>query len=359
MTIFRNEIRTGLLVVLTLGALVALLLYLGAPGVFVAQKTFRIYFDNAAGLEPGAPVLLGGRKIGQVTMLHSPVAEKDRPDPKLETLVEVHVDKAAKIFSKVKAQMTLPSMLGKPVIDFTTGEEASGLAADGAEFIGVRQPGLADAVPAVLEKIDPMLIKATATFDALQKTADNLTVLTKDGSDLPAAFAEFKKFGTHLNELSGPEGSLSRSLLNVEKMTGDDGKLAKAFDHIEEMTGDDGKLAKAFEHIADITGPGSDLSKTLANTEKFTADLAGNKDIKTALGNFRRASENMDRQLTQLGGKLSRIADNLESASDTVKHQPWRLVWPSTKKYSDEAAISPPKASATPTLRTKEKVKRK
>ena len=338
MTIFRNEIRTGLLVVLTLGALVALLLYLGAPGVFVPQKTFRIYFDNAAGLEPGAPVLLAGRKIGQVAMLHSPVSEKDRPDPKLETLVEVHVDKSAKIFIKVKAQMTLPSMLGKPVIDFTSGEEASGLAADGAEFIGNRQPGLSDAVPAVLEKIDPMLAKATATFDSLQKTADNLTGLTKEGSDLPAAFAEFKKFGIHLNELSGPDASLRHSLKNLETLTGDDGKIAKAFDH-----------------IGDITGPGSDLTKTLANTEKFTADLAANKDIKVTLGNFRRASENMDRQLTQLGGKLSRIADNLESASDTVKHQPWRLVWPSTKKYKEEEPVRPPTARTPTPSRSKPK----
>ena len=65
MNILRNEIRTGLLVVLSLAALVALLLYLGSPGVFVSQKTFYIYFDNAAGLEPGAPVLLAGRKIGR------------------------------------------------------------------------------------------------------------------------------------------------------------------------------------------------------------------------------------------------------------------------------------------------------
>ena len=124
MTIFRNEIRTGLLVVSTLAGLVGLLIHLGAPGVFVAQKSFRIYFDNASGLEPGAPVLLAGRKIGQVIELHSPVPEKERPDPKMETMVEIQVDKSSRIFTKVKARMTLPSMLGKPVIDFTTGEEA-------------------------------------------------------------------------------------------------------------------------------------------------------------------------------------------------------------------------------------------
>ena len=162
-------------------------------------------------------------------------------------------------------------------------------------------------------------------LDSLQKTADNLTKITAEGSDLPVAFAEFKKFGTNLNELSGPDGTLRRSLKNVEVMTGDDGKLGKALDH-----------------IADITGPDGNLAKTLANSERFTAKLSGNTDIEITLRNFRRASENLDRQLGNLGGKFSDIAANLEQASDTVKHQPWRLIWPSTKKYETDGRASPP-----------------
>ncbi len=330
MNILRDEIRTGLLFVLTLATLVGVVLYLGSPGVFVPQKTFRIFFDNAAGIEPGAPVLLAGRKIGQVRTLYSPVPESERPSEKMETLVEIQVEKSARIFAKVKARMTQPSMLGKPVIDFTSGEEASGLAPDGTHFIGERQGGLADAVPAVLEKLDPVLTKATATLDSLQKTADNLTRITSEGSDLPVAFAEFRKFGVQLNELSGPDSSLRRSLNNVESLTGEDGKLGKALDN-----------------IADITGPGSDLAKTLANTEKLTANLSKNKDIELSLRNFRRASENLDRNIGRLGGQFSDIATNLEQASDTVKRQPWRLIWPTTKKYEKDGRASPPQPRLT------------
>ena len=340
MNILRNEIRTGLLVVLTLAALVALLLYLGSPGVFVPQKTFGIYFDNAAGLEPGAPVLLAGRKIGQVRKLFSPVAEKDRPSPKMESLVEIQVAKSAEIFTKVKAQMTQPSLLGKHVIDFTSGEEASGLAPDGTKFLGERANGLADAVPAVLEKIDPALAKVTTTLESLQKTADNLTKLTAEGSDLPVAFAEFRKFGTNLNELTGADGSLRRSLKNVEA-----------------MTSDDGKLGTALSHIAAVTGPGSDLAKTFANAEKFTANLSSNKDFEVSLRNFRHASETLDNTVGRLGGKFSNIAENLEQASATVKSQPWRLIWPSTKKYEGERAPIPV-ATRAPT-RTKTKTPRR
>ena len=324
MNILRNEIRTGLLVVLSLAALVALLLYLGSPGVFISQKTFYIYFDNAAGLEPGAPVLLAGRKIGRVRKLNSPVAEKDRPSPKMETLVEVQVATSAAIFNKVKAQMTQPSLLGKHVIDFTSGEEASGLAKDGAYLIGERQGGLSDAVPALLDKISPALLKVTSTLDSIQKTADNLTGITDEGADLRIALAEIKKFGINLNQLSGPGSSLQHSLRNLEIMTGDKGKLDLALDH-----------------IAAITAPGGDLTKTLANSEKFTAKLSGNKDIEMALRNFRQVSETLDRKVERLGSMLSEVAANLAQASDTVKRQPWRLIWPSTKKYETDGRVTP------------------
>lgn len=341
MTIFRNEIRTGLLVVVTLASLVCLLLYLGAPGVFVEQKKFRIYLDNASSLSPGAPVLLAGRRIGQVVELHSPVPDKERPAPNLETQVDVQVDKSAKIFNKVKARMTLPSLLGKPVIDFTSGQESSGLAPENTAFVGERDPGLADAVPTLLEKLDPVLKKATDTFDGLQKTADNLNKLTKDNSDLPKALEEFKKFTTHLNEVISPNGALRGSLENIKHLTGDDGKLAVAFDQIAKMT-----------------GPDSDLAKTLAHAEHFTGRLDDNKDLAATLHNLRTATENLNRQFKQLTGKLSATAENLEEGSDTLKHQPWRLIWPSTKEYPEDKTTPASRSAGSPSPEAQKKKSR-
>ncbi len=335
MNILRNEIRTGLLVVLSLGVIVTVLLYLGAPGVFVPQHTYRIYFDNGGGIKPGAQVLLAGRKIGQVRALFSPVPEKDRPTPKMETLIEVQVDRDAKIYNKVKAQMTQNSVLGESVIDFTNGEEASGLAADGASFLGERPGGLADAVPAVLEKLDPALTKVTATLDSLQKTADNLTRLTAEGSDLPIGIAAFRKTGTNLDDLTGPQGPLRLALKNIETLTGDDGKLGKSLDN-----------------LSTLTGPESSLAKTLQNTEKFTASLVNNRDIEVTLRNFRLASDKLNRTVGDVGSQFSAVGENLEQATETVKRQPWRLIWPTTKKYDEPAATPMPVRRAIPIKKT-------
>lgn len=324
MNIVREEIRTGLLVVVSLAVLVTLMLYLGAPGVFVPQKTYYIYVDNAAGLKQGADVSLAGRKIGQVVKLNSPVPEKDRPEKNKETMVEVKVNRSAQVYKTVKVTVT-QTVFGEATIDFASGVESSGEAPDKSSFLAEKAPGLDQAVPMVLERLDPALKKATETLDSLQKTADNLTKLTSETGEIPVMLAEFRKVGTNLDVLSGKDGPLTQAISNVASLTGPEGKIHEAAANIETLTAGSGSLAKA-----------------LLNAEKFTADLASNKDIKLTLENSRRATAELNETLTELRFKFSAIADNLNQASDTVKHQPWRLIWPTTKKYPE--AGTPPAA---------------
>ena len=77
MQLQRNEILTGLLVIGTVAVITGVLILLGAPGLFRPLVTYKIYFDNAAGIKLGAPVLLAGRKIGQVEKLYSPVSREE------------------------------------------------------------------------------------------------------------------------------------------------------------------------------------------------------------------------------------------------------------------------------------------
>ena len=193
MNILRNEIRTGLLVVLSLAALVALLIYLGAPGFSSRSTLFSSILKTPPERQARSHgAVVRGLRIGQVRKLYSPVREKDRPNPKLETLIEVQVNSTAQIFKKVKVQITQPSLLGDSVIDFSSGEETSGLAQDGAYFIGERAGGLSDLAPTVMERLDPVLGRLSDTLESLQKTSDNLSKITAEGADLPKAFAEFK-----------------------------------------------------------------------------------------------------------------------------------------------------------------------
>lgn len=303
MNIFRNEIRTGLLVVISLGVLVMLMLYLGAPGLFSGQKTFFIYADNASGLKQGADVALAGRRVGQVKKLTSPVPEKERPDIKKETLIEVTVAENAQIYNEVRVSVAQNGLLGDTFIDFTNGAEDSGLAPNGKKFLGEKPAGLDQAVPLILERLDPLLAKANVTLENLSTTAQSLTRLTSPQGEIATTLVEFRTAGANVAQLTGPGGPLKSSL----------------------------------ENISALTAPTSDLAKTLSEAEKLIGGLNRNEDIPKTLANARKTTEELNRAVADLRVKFAAIADNLEQATDTVKRQPWRLIWPSTKRYPEDA----------------------
>jgi ABC-type transporter Mla subunit MlaD len=341
MNIVRQEIRTGLLVVFTIGVLVTMMLYLGAPGVFIPQKAFTIYLENANGVKIGADVALAGRKIGQVVNLYSPVPEAERAklkgrskkekEPRLEVKVDIKVNRSALIYKDVRVALTSTGLLGEYFIDFAQGEESSGLAPEHFVFIGERPAGLEKAVPMVLEAIEPVLKGANDTMNSLQRTSDNLARLTSEGGEVERTVAEFRKFASNLQDLSSRTGPLRLALDNVATLTGPDGRIQLALGNIENMT-----------------KPGSSLDQTLKNAQTFTANLAANKDLDATLKNAKQATAQLNGTLNDLRGKFSTIADNLQDATDTVKRQPWRLVWPSTKKYGDEEPANKARPASAP-----------
>src|ERR1700759_4569480 len=119
MQILRNEVRTGLMVILTLGLVVSVVLYISSPGLFRPLKTFSVYFDNAAGIKPGAAVMLAGRKIGTVAEIQSPVPFNDRPDHQAnyEAMVRVQVAEDAQIYKETKVALRSFGLLAELVID--------------------------------------------------------------------------------------------------------------------------------------------------------------------------------------------------------------------------------------------------
>lgn len=326
MNIVREEIRTGLLVVVSLAAFGALLVYLAAPGMLHTVKFYNIYFDDAGGIQIGAPVTIAGRRVGQVVHLRSPVPEAERPKPNLEAIVEVEINAGARLFSDSRATMLQYGLLGEQVINFSGGAESAGLATAKTKFIGERQPGLNEATPKVLEQLEPVSKSACRTLEELRKTAERMNALLSRDADLAVTLGNFKAVSENLIDMSGSNGSLRHTLQNLEDMTGDE----------------------------------SPLSQALRNASQFTAQLADNKDLPEALQNFRKASRNLNTTVTGLRGTIREIEPGVQRTmhntvefTDTIKHQPWRLIWPTTKKYPEDK----PSPTPAPVAEKKHRVK--
>ncbi|HEV3272776.1 MAG TPA: MlaD family protein [Candidatus Methylacidiphilales bacterium] len=183
MQIHKNEITTGILVLVTFGVLLAILVVIGMPGLIKPLNTYRIYYDNAEGIRPGAPVLLAGREIGKVTDLKSPVPLDQRPSghPDFEVSIDVEVDRTAEIYHTETVHLTEQSLMGQEVIDFVHGDANSGLAGNHTDFVGERVPEISEMV------------------------ADNIKRLTGPGSDLALTIKNAKTFMETLNHSQIPQ----------------------------------------------------------------------------------------------------------------------------------------------------------
>src|SRR5256885_11739596 len=95
--------------------------------------------------------------------------------------------------------------LGNMAIDFTSGTDAAERAKDGDMFAGERTPDFSEAANRMLEVIKPVAAEATSTMKELENTAQNLSRLTEEDSDLSQALDQFKSFGEHLTDLTAPD----------------------------------------------------------------------------------------------------------------------------------------------------------
>ena len=321
MQLQRNEILTGLLVLATVAILTGILILLGAPGLFRPLVTYRIYLDNAAGIKLGAPVLLAGRKIGQVDKLYSPVSKEDAqraeaaaealrasdpntpstPTPKpnatqtpaetrrkYEARIDVRVDKNAGVYKDARARLITLGLLGEIALDFTQGNESSGRAKDGEMFAGERVPDFGEAIAKMLDIVKPVAVEATGTLKELQTTAQNLSRITDESSQLNMALAQMRTFAENLTSMTARDSSISIAFKNIEKIS---------------------------------------------------TDLSSNDNIQMTLQNFRESSDKLKSiigDLSQLGPDLKESGQNVKELTATVKSQPWRLIWPSTKKSPED-----------------------
>lgn len=316
MTFEKSEVRTGILVLFTVGALVLATLLLGIPGLFHKQKEYSIFFDNAAGVKPGAQVLLAGRKVGNVTAIVTPVPKVLRPreHPDYEVRVVVRIDADAQVFRDATARMSQLGLLGEQIIDFIEGNPDTGLADNGTIFTGSRSPDFSESLPRIIRIVEPVAATATLTLDDLRKTIANLDTFFDKQGELNTALGQIKTVGGNFAAITDKDhGSLTKTLANVQALT------------------------------ATLTDKNGNLQRALANFEQTSATLNKDHNLDKILASFQQASTRLENTAKQANALVAAItpqftasATNFQQMTDTLKREPWRIVWKgSVKDYPD------------------------
>jgi phospholipid/cholesterol/gamma-HCH transport system substrate-binding protein len=305
---------------------IASVLVLGTATYFVqttqtvrGQVTYTTHFHNAGGLAPGAAVLFGGIKAGQVTAV--------RPWSEDTTRIEIAfaVKTGTPLNQQSTARVGTVSIMATPALMITTGSnEAPRLTA------GALVPS-AESVS--LEEIQGRVAKVANSADAL---------LSQLRTSIPGLTGEARTLLANLNQLSGPQNQkrvgqilaglntlLERESPKIAQITDQISELAKHADSVV------GSVEPVVQHVDQTLGI---VNNTVtAIREPLTRDLAeleGTlKAAHTLLTDVQNVVGSNQDDIGETVRNLRLASENVRALTETAKQRPWSLV--RTKQPAD------------------------
>ena len=314
-----TETKVGAFVILSL-----LVLGLGTYFVRTAQTVrgevpYKTYLRYAGGLEPGAVVLFGGIKAGQVTDV--------RPWPEDPTRIEIllAVKSGTPLNQKSTARVGTVSLMTGPVLLITTGSS------DGARL----NPGgvVPSAESPSIEEIEAQVAKVADSANAL---------MAELKSEIPGLTRDARAVLANLNQISGEgnQKAIQQILGNVNTM------LARESPKIEKITDQISELAKHTDSVVSSVAPVVDhVDRAVVNVdntvgalrEPLTKDLAElDKTIqaaRTVLANVENLVGDNEGDIRETVRNLHSASENVRALTESVKQRPWSLV--RTKQPAD------------------------
>ncbi|MEM9690985.1 MAG: MlaD family protein, partial [Myxococcota bacterium] len=205
----KSDLLVGAFVLLGL-LLAALVIFLigDERRVFDRSRAYHAAFDDVEGLKPGAPIRMGGVRIGQVEGVGY---SEDAGDGK----VHVHLDIVADAADRLRADSTVSienkGLLGDKMVVVTQGTEGD-VVAPGSHLPTKKSPGM-------FARIDDMAAEAESTLQDVSKLAEALGD-EKLHEDIQGTADSVNKMMKELTEGEGYPQRLLTSRQEADRISG-------------------------------------------------------------------------------------------------------------------------------------------
>jgi len=304
----KEQALVGLFVIVVV-VLLIVTIFMMSGRINSGDVTYRTYFKNAGGLEPGSQVrYAGGPAIGHVTKVTSD------PHDSTRMVLEFAVKPDVPVKTDSQAEITSLSPLGDNFLGIRPGTNAAPKAAPGATLKSIEYTSFSD-IAALVGQLGPSAHELIANLkdrtDQLQVTLDRVNDLLNDKN----------------------RANISGSLANLNGMLDEDrSNIHGTLAHLNESSGKLGPLIDDFRktsaqaqdtltHLdATISEDRPDLKKSIAEMQRVLASAQDLTDqLDRTLGSN---SENLD----EIFDSLRRATENLNEFTDTVKTRPYTLL---------------------------------
>ena len=308
-----SQLKVGV-TVLVASVTLAVLIFLmsGTGGIFTHKIKLKAYYDNAGGLQEGAPVRLSGVDIGNVVNVRV-VSDPARRLTPVQVTMKVNTRYHQSLRKDSVTSLETAGVLGSTYIDIDSSTAKGPEAADGDTLPTREHPELQDVVRASQSTLQNM--------DALLKRLDRIVAFVESGEGsigkliydpllynrLNATVIEFQKLVNEVTEGNGTLGKLVSDDELYQKANSTVDKLNAMIDDLNEGKGTAGKFLKDSALY-------DNANDTIANVKKLTDDVNAGKG---ALGKLAK-DEQFAAKLQNTMDKLSSITDRLEAGEGSA-----------------------------------------
>ena len=207
-----SQLKVGVLVVVAAVLLTTLVFLIsGSVGGFSPKITVRSYFENAAGLQVGAPVSLEGVTVGSVKKIAVVANRKLTP---VEVTMRISDKFRSSLHKDSKASLSTIGVLGDTIVDINSQYATGPVLENGDELHTMETPSIPDVVKAsqgTIEQLNVILAKLNNLVDAITNGQGSIGQLISN-DDLYKKFAstsdELNKLARNLNQGKGTIGKL-------------------------------------------------------------------------------------------------------------------------------------------------------
>ena len=247
-----SQLKVGLIVLVASVVLVALLFLMTSSaglGILSHKLTITTYFENSAGLKPGAAVNLQGVTIGTVKTV-TVVAIPERKLTPVRVVMKLNEKYSDELKKDSKASLTTIGVLGDTVVDINSQFAVGPPLRDGDELKTLETPSLTDVVKAsqgTIESLNVILAKMNTIVDNMQSGKGSLGQLISNPdlyNKVNATIDELHTLTVNLNKGKGSAGKFLSDDALYNRLNDTVAKLDNIANDLDKGNGTAGKLLK-------------------------------------------------------------------------------------------------------------------
>lgn len=340
----KEEVKAGLIILISLILLSGFIILIGGSQFFEKMDRYYVKVMNAAGLEVGAQVKLGGVRVGRVVSISPPIG------PGKPITIEIGITRGMTLYQGTKALITQVGFVGDIYlllsVDNTTNIPINvGETIPSEEQIQfgrmmARMEYLSKAIENLISDVNKLF--SQKNIGGIEKVIENTNkTIISASSNLNQIITALKstteKIESVLNEIGGlvSENKVEVSLMvrrareTVEKVRE---TVEKAGFEIEKAGGEIRKVGAGIEKAENMIKAFEDTARSInrASQSATTTIQSADKSIKSFDNTIKSVRKNIDMQsqnLDQLLNLLTQTTEDLQELLQEIKARPWGLIY--------------------------------